>query len=274
MLSEQWTCLNINPERALSGATIVITRTREQSAGLTRLLEEAGATVISMPLIEIRDPKSWQGFDEAISRLDQYHWLVFTSSNAVRYFANRARDLGSNLGNLNAKIASVGSATRAALKKEGLRSALQASESTSEALANDLLENLDSTHNQRNLIPGSDLSSSEPWRKLSNAGVKIDLVEVYRNTISDITPDQIRSVLRKARDGYILFASPSSIVNLSNAFEVTDLGPFLAAVKVICIGPTTAKAAKKLGLTKLLQPEAPEDSSILNLICDDVNARI
>ena len=223
-----------------------------------------------MPLIEIREPKSWQAVDEAISRLNGYNWLVFTSTNAVRFFSRRLHELGSKLSDVKSEIAAVGSSTRAALQKAGLERILRAEESTSEALAIHLLEVSEKPASLRILLPGSNLSSLDPWARLSDAGARIDFVEAYQNVSSGITPAEVSSVLHRQRGAYILFASPSALVNISRTLEVGDLEPTLAALKVVCIGPTTAKTAEKLGLTKLLQPEAPDDSSIVKLICDDV----
>ena len=78
-------------ERPLSGKTVVITRTRGQAAEFARLLKNYGARVIEFPTIEVIPPDSWKNADKAIDRLDTYQWLIFTSTNGVKFFLKRLR---------------------------------------------------------------------------------------------------------------------------------------------------------------------------------------
>ena len=75
----------------LFGKRILITRPEAQSKTLAGELEEIGAQIISMPVIEIVEPDSWQELDQAIENITDYDWLIFASSNAVNSFANRLR---------------------------------------------------------------------------------------------------------------------------------------------------------------------------------------
>ena len=95
-------------------------RARSQAATLSERLIAQGADVIEMPATRIRPLDAGQICD-AIRHLDQYHWAIFTSQNAVRIFwdalraENRdARALG------GVKIAAVGPATADALLECGL----------------------------------------------------------------------------------------------------------------------------------------------------------
>ena len=78
---------------ALENKKIIITRTREQSEELAALLAEKGAETIAFPTIEICDPDSWESLDQALTNLEVYSWLIFTSVNGVKKFFNRLQTL-------------------------------------------------------------------------------------------------------------------------------------------------------------------------------------
>jgi uroporphyrinogen-III synthase len=80
---------------SLAGKRVVVTRARGQAIALGSLLEDAGAEVIYLPTIEIRNPKSWDPLDAALKRLEggEYEWLLLASANAVVRVVSRMRAL-------------------------------------------------------------------------------------------------------------------------------------------------------------------------------------
>ncbi|HEY9624955.1 MAG TPA: uroporphyrinogen-III synthase [Crinalium sp.] len=105
----------------LNGKTILITRSAGQSSQFTKLLQQQGATVLEMPAIEIGPPSSWAALDDAIAHLQDFDWLILTSTNGVDYFFERLTACGKDSAALkNLKIAVVGRKTAGSLKKQGL----------------------------------------------------------------------------------------------------------------------------------------------------------
>ena len=98
----------------LSGWRVIVTRSpRAQSSSLVERLANAGACPVEVPVIEIADPiDGGVALESALSRIEDFEWVVFTSANAVercwRYLAD-GRTLG------GAKVAVVGDGTAAAL---------------------------------------------------------------------------------------------------------------------------------------------------------------
>ena len=75
----------MSPDQAkpLQGHTVVITRAREQQSEGRRLLQALGARVLDLPALEIGPPDSWAPLDDALADLDNFHWLIVSSSNGV-----------------------------------------------------------------------------------------------------------------------------------------------------------------------------------------------
>src|SRR5437867_11570971 len=113
----------------LRGKTVLITRAASQAAELRSRLEDLGARVIECPTIHIVPPKSWRPVDEAIRRIHTYHWLLFTSSNAVEQFMDRMGERRPAT-----PIAVVGGATAAKLAQGGLKPSLMPKEFRAEGL--------------------------------------------------------------------------------------------------------------------------------------------
>jgi uroporphyrinogen III methyltransferase/synthase len=98
--------------RPLFGKNVLVTRPRGQARALVRKLEQLGAIVHLAPAVEIGEPKDWTLADRALLNLDQYQWLVFTSSNGVDALVSRLRYLKRDLRALGAlKLAAIGPGT-------------------------------------------------------------------------------------------------------------------------------------------------------------------
>src|SRR5437667_1693674 len=105
--------------KPLAGKRVLVGRAARQAGALSVLLREQGASVIEIPFIEIKPPKSYKRLDEAMRKLQLYDWLVLTSVNGVEVFFSRLQKLKSaNLSGL--QVAAIGPATRAEIERHGL----------------------------------------------------------------------------------------------------------------------------------------------------------
>ena len=89
--------LNWFEKRPLFGKRIVVTRAREQASGFLGELTRLGAECVEFPTIEVEPPASWDDLDQSINALEDYHWLLFTSVNGVKYFLKRLEALGKDV---------------------------------------------------------------------------------------------------------------------------------------------------------------------------------
>jgi len=230
---------------ALTGKTIVITRAASQSAELRNRLEDLGARVIECPTIQIVPPKSWKPVDEAIRQLHTYHWLLFTSANAVEQFMERMGQRRPAI-----PIAVVGSSTAAKLDEFGLQASLIPSEFRAEGLLKAFPQNLVGT---RILFPRAEVARELLPDELRQRGATVDVVPVYR-TVKAFSGN-IGEILESERVDCIIFTSPSTIPE--------DLHTLPTGTALAVIGPVTREAAQLLGL----KPDiVPVQSSVLGLV--------
>jgi uroporphyrinogen III methyltransferase/synthase len=240
---------------ALNGKSIVITRAAAQSAELRTRLEDLGARVIECPTIQIVPPKSWKPVDDAIRRLHNYQWLLFTSSNAVEQFMDRMGDRRPAI-----PIAVVGSATNAKLAEWTLKATLIPKEFRAEGLLEVFPENLVGT---RILFPRAEVAREVLPDELRRRGATVDIVAVYQ-TVKAFSGN-LGDILLNERVDCIVFTSPSTIP------EGLHTLPTQTALAVI--GPVTEEAAKLLGLKPDIVPIESTVPSLVNAIAKHFSSR-
>lgn len=223
---------------ALQGKHIVVTRAVEQSAELVERLQALGATVTVCPLIAIAPLDNTAPLDDAVRRLAEYDWLLFTSANAVRAFFGRVDAALPE----HVKVGAVGPATARALVEHGIAPSFTPSAQTAEALAAEL----DVVAGQRVLLPSADIARPALADGLRARGALVDVVTVYRTAPGDGVA-ALRDMLRDGAVDAVLFASPSAVQALVRGMSAAERA-WLSDVAVACIGPTTAAAAHEAGL--------------------------
>lgn len=232
------------PQRAcgapLIGRTIMLTRPRSSARPLVRLLRRAGATVLSCPLIRISYAIDTAPVDAALRGMSAYGWLVVTSPHAVTALGRRLRALALDARALGStRIAAIGPATAKALGRIGLRPDFMPPVHTGEALA----EALNAAHGLRGLrvlYPRADIAGAALAERLRTPGAAVDEVIAYANLPSE--PPAWALAQLDAGVDTIVFSSPSAV----RQFAALRLSAGNA--KIACIGPTTARAARDIGL--------------------------
>jgi len=81
-------------KRQLFGKRILVTRPAHQADDLVRPLAELGAEVLLQQAIEIKPVADVSTVDRSLELLGRFDWLVFSSSNGVRYFLDRLPKIG------------------------------------------------------------------------------------------------------------------------------------------------------------------------------------
>src|ERR1700739_4901341 len=129
----------------LSGVRVLVGRARHQAGALSFELRKLGATVMEIPFIEIRKPRSYQPLDVALKNLADYDWLILTSANGVEAMWERMGKLRLKLNsrdpeNRPLRIAAIGPATKKAIENQGVRVDVVPEEYVAESVVRSLQE--------------------------------------------------------------------------------------------------------------------------------------
>jgi len=241
-----------SPNMDLRGKTILITRAASQSAELCEGLSRLNARVIECPAIEITPIDDWTHVDRAISDLDSYHWLLFTSANAVDLFMKRVEGK-----RRFPNVAVVGSATAKKLARWNLPVSLVPESYRAEGLLEAFPSDLNGV---RILFPRAETARELLPEELRRRGARVDVLTVYRTAKADRLGD-FRQILAGEHIDCVVFSSPSTIRFMAEAVE--DLASTLKGISIAVIGPVTQRAAEALGLKVSIQPE---HATVPNLI--------
>ncbi|MBU4271768.1 MAG: uroporphyrinogen-III synthase [Planctomycetes bacterium] len=252
-------------DRPLEGACVMVTRAENPSDPLAQQLRELGAEVVLQPAIRISPPADWRLVDEAIARLNEYDWLVFSSANGVRYFLDRCEE---RLSTPFPRVAAIGSGTAEELARFGLRADLVPREFRAEALADALINEAaigekgtgpicrngpeGAAHKldlspfpligRRILLARANRGREVLAERLTASGATVDQIVVY--TSSDLQrPDaEIAAMLAAGRIDWITVTSSAIARSLVRMF-----GDDLRRAKLASISPITGGVLRELG---------------------------
>ena len=232
--------------RPLFGCRILVTRARAQASRLSEELEAAGAQCIEAPSIRIAEPESFDPIDQAISALERYTWLAFTSPNGVDAFFSRLRLQGKDARHLGQlKVAVIGSETAAALERKGITADVVPAEFRAEAVVAALKGRIGPQ--DRVLIARAAEAREVLPEELARMGASVDVVAAYRTLPGEADGAALAEQLAGGEIDVVTFTSSSTVTNLL-AILGNKGAELLGRVKIACIGPVTADTCRENGL--------------------------
>ncbi len=246
--------LNWFEKKPLFGRQIIITRSKDQSAGFTKRLEMLGADVVEIPTIKTVPVDDYSRLDAAIQNMSRdeqrkahYDWIIFTSANGVDYFMDRLHEQGKDFRVLSgALLAAVGPATAQRLRDLGLMVDFIPKDFVAEGLIAYFLTT--DMHGRRVLLPTAKVTRDVLQSELLTMGAEVEQVPCYE-TIPDTSRLEIlRKVLADSRLDVVTFTSSSTVKNFMKMLDDNGLNGAISNIKIVCIGPVTAKTAQELGL--------------------------
>jgi uroporphyrinogen-III synthase len=231
---------------SLSGIRVLVGRARHQAGALSSELSKLGATVIEIPFIEIRKPRSFKPLDSALRNLSSYDWLILTSANGVEAMWDRLARL--KIGNKDLehlRIAAIGPATKKSITQRGVKVDVVPKEYIAESVVRSLRRRV---KGKRVLLVRAKVARDVIPRELRKAGAHVDVVEAYETVVPQSSRTRLRAALEnpKRRPHVVTFTSSSTAKNF-----VTLLGPGtknLEGIRLASIGPVTTSTLRELGL--------------------------
>jgi len=254
--------------KPLFGWRVLVPRTKEQAAVVSRRLREYGAVPEEVPTIAVEPPRTPQQMERAVKGLvtGRYQWVAFTSVNAVRAVRERFEEYGLDARAFaGVKVAAVGEQTSAALLDFGIRPDLVPDEDQSaEGLAavwppyDDLLDPIN-----RVLLPRADIATETLLARLIDLGWEAEDVTAYRTVRAAPPPAPVREAIKGGGFDAVLFTSSSTVRNL-----VGIAGKPHAVTVIGVIGPQTAKTAAEFGLRVDVTAPKPSITDLVDALAD------
>jgi uroporphyrinogen III methyltransferase/synthase len=260
--------MNWFERRPLFGQTVVVTRTRQQASELTARLGDLGANVIEAPTIELAPPEDWAAVDDALGRIAEYDWVVFTSANGVRFARQRLLETGRDARAFGkAKVAAIGDATAAAVRAElCLNVSLCPDSFVAEALA-DALAAANEVRGRRYLLLRADIARPVLRERLLQGGAAaVDDVAIYETRPAASLPQPLLDALDAGDVTWLTFTSSSTARNFL-ALLGDDRRAAFAALKIASIGPITTATLRELGLEPTVQADTYNLDGLLAALC-------
>ena len=233
----------------LDQKNIIITRSLEGIINIKKLFTSKGANIYDFPAISIGDPDDLNSLDDALNQINDFHWIIFSSSNGIKFVDKRLRFFNSSLKECSkkAKIAVVGEKTAKTLDDFGIK----ADFIPPEFIAESLIDNFPiSGYGLRVFLPrvqtgGRDLIADQ-FRK---AGSRVFEAAAYETRCPGSIPKETIEVISKREVDAFIFSSGKTVSNSALLLEKTfgkDWLKYLDQTKFLTIGPQTTKICKKI----------------------------
>ncbi len=244
--------------KPLFGKRIIVTRAQCSAGALTVQLEELGAAVDEFPVIKFMPPPDYGPLDSAISKLDSFDWVIFTSANGVDWFVKRLDELGLDIRAFgSAKLGAIGPKTAAALRSLKLKVDYVPSEYVAEAVVREFPGDISGKHV---LIARAQEARQEIPDGLCARGAKVVVAAAYMTVTDESKAEILRKRIEEPIDA-ITFTSASTV---NSFFELIGDANLTKDVTAACIGPITADAARNHGLTNII---TASEYTIEGLVC-------
>lgn len=209
----------------LKGRVVICTYPEKEQDELVAMLTSEGATVLSMPVIEISSLPF-----QLEKNINEYDWLIFTSKNAVQPFSNSYPDV-------TCKIAALGEQTAQKLEQFQLQPTFVGSGRSAHDFVDEFLPELQ--NNESVLVILGNLAPDTLQQKLETKA-QVDRVNVYQtNPASTIAPDVLERIEKDEYDA-LLVTSPSAVRALIHKLKTAP-----AQLRFISIGTTTTAEIRK-----------------------------
>ena len=239
----------------LSGKRVIITRPQHQAISLTKPLEALGAEVVQTPVIRIEPPEDLEPIVQAITHLDSYDWIIFTSVNGVHAFLDKAQVTVHN------RIAAIGPATAEALENRGLHVSVLPERFVAESLF-DALEKFTNIRGQRFLLPRADIARETLPNMLQSAGASANVIVAYRTVTSPEDVSRANALVRTSKVDAVTFTSGSTVRSFFSEHDEIVRERCVPA----SIGPITSKALRELQVEPIIEAKYYSTAGLVDAI--------
>lgn len=200
-------------------------------------------TIVHRPIIQCVEAENTEQINRCLRQAGQYDWIVFTSSNGVKFFFKKLLTIGLDSRIFSkTRFAVIGRTTGQHLLEFGIRADLCPADESSRGLLEEFAK-IDMA-GLSILLPQADISSPELPDGLVNRGAKLQRLIIYHTIEKDIEDVDLDCIDK------ILFTSGSTV----RAF-VKKFGTVPKHIQALCLGIPTQTTAREFNI----------DAAIVNL---------
>ncbi|MCK4922146.1 MAG: uroporphyrinogen-III synthase [Bacteroidales bacterium] len=223
---------------------VITTQPVNQAGSLTNLLEDAGAKVYNLPMIEIVFAKPDKELICIFNSLNSFDLLIFTSKNGVTGFFKLLESINGNyqIPN-NIKIGVIGESTAKEVGKFNQNVDYTNSGITSDEFFDYLIKEKILNANSRLLLALGNLAPNKLQSNLNEIGFA-ERINVYNTIKPDNFNEKILSIAKNQEADLTVFTSPSAF---NNFIQITGFTSDEYKMKTACIGKTTESFIKSKG---------------------------
>jgi uroporphyrinogen III methyltransferase/synthase len=255
--------------RPLFGRRVLVTRPREQAAELVDRLAALGADTVEAPVIRIAPPEDRTPLLRAAMAPDAFDWIVFTSVNAVDAFMKALYENNRDVRMLKGpRLCTVGPGTAEKLAERGINVDLIPDEFRAEGVVRAMAQAAP-LEGARVLLPRADIGREVIAEELRRAGATITDVVAYRTVAEDSLPESdpdVYGMLLEGQIDVVTFTSASAVRSFARICGTDQAADLLKNTVVAVIGPSTADAARQLGIPVVIQPQTYTIRSLVEAI--------
>lgn len=218
----------------------ISTRPEGQSGELAQLFSNAGATVVEMPLVKIQPTQLTEFEIKCFKDLHHFNWLIFTSTNGVRYFFENLIEIqGHQKLPDSLQLAVIGFKTEQVLNGFGYKASFTNPGSTGEDFAGAFSQLLKS-ENQKSpvLLALGNLARTVIQDQISEVAL-CTRINLYQTESPESLDEKVMQLILNDNYEMLIFTSPSGVKNfLKLAVKIQP-----EKIRMACIGETTSKTA-------------------------------
>jgi siroheme synthase/uroporphyrinogen-III synthase len=258
--------LNVYEQRPLYGLSIVQLDAGTFDEGETILLEEAGAQVERLRILQ---PRSVAGLPEILEELcddlRMTNCLIFTEVDAVEAFfaALEKSRIDLRIIPIWCEIIGMQPEARAALAKRGLI----VTDLERETAGAKLLDYLDKDlKGQRLLLISESSEFPDLPEELRLRGAYVTELPAIHAEPNTSVLNRLRETLVRRRADLLVVKSPQTLEALHYSWDEETFLTLLEDVPVVCIGRDTIRAAEKIGVPTVLECESPDPARLMKVL--------
>ncbi|MDB5178267.1 MAG: uroporphyrinogen-III C-methyltransferase / uroporphyrinogen-III synthase [Patescibacteria group bacterium] len=237
---------------------VVLTRSTAGNKTWARYFATHGIPIYNLSTIATKRAPLTPELNQALNRLDQFDWLVFTSAAGVRH----AQALGARpTGASTPAVAVIGDHTAAAARKAGWHISFQPSRANAATLAKQLTP----VEGKNILLLRSGIATPELTAALRGRGATTTDLPVYQTKLRTEPDPALSQLLETSGILCFTFASPSAVRGLARRLTPADLA-LAMNLPAIAIGPSVAEALSQAGFANIHLTARPDVKAIRETI--------